>query len=70
MIATLWDINDESTTRLMSSFYRGLSQGSSPALELRRAQLELRQRYPEPYHWAPFVLVGRPDGAGIRLVTG
>ncbi len=54
----------------MRSFYSGLKPGSSPAVELRRAQLELREAYPEPYHWAAFILVGRPDGAGLQLAAG
>ena len=60
LVATLWDINDESTTRLMRSLYRGFAERPDPARQLREAQLGLREEKPEPYYWAPFVLVGRP----------
>ncbi len=61
VMATLWDVNDESTAALMRSFYRGLLDDPRPADQLRRAQRELRQRYAHPYYWAPFLLIGRPD---------
>ena len=37
---------------------------SSPTgpLALREAMQELRERYPHPYYWAPFVLVGKVFG--------
>ena len=60
VVATLWDVNDESTAQFMDSFYRDLLATEQPAAALRTAQLELRERYPHPYYWAPFLLVGRP----------
>src|SRR5262245_25369161 len=38
--ASLWNVSDLSTTRLMQSFYRHLAAGSSPAAALRQAKLE------------------------------
>ncbi len=61
VLVTLWDVNDASTASFMRSFYRLLQGGSSPAAALRSAMLEVRGSYSHPYHWAPFVLVGRPD---------
>ncbi len=61
VLVTLWDVNDASTASFMRSFYRLLQGGSSPAEALRSATLEVRESYSHPYHWAPFVLVGRPD---------
>ena len=60
VVATLWDVNDESTAELIETFYRHLLESQRPADALRVAQLELRERYPHPYYWAPFLLVGRP----------
>ncbi len=60
VVATLWDVNDESTAQFMEGFYRHLLASERPAAALRAAQLELRERYPHPYYWAPFLLVGRP----------
>jgi len=58
VIAGLWDVNDRSTSRLMSDFYRRLAVGRPPAEALREAKLELLRSagpYAKPYYWAPFV---------------
>jgi CHAT domain-containing protein len=60
-LATLWQVNDESTAIFMTEFYRQLaSSKTSKAEALRNAQLTLLQNkeYQNPYFWAPFVLVG------------
>ncbi len=62
-LGSLWDVNDESTTVLMSEFYRLLASGDgsiSKAEAFRQAQLVLLQdsKYGHPFFWAPFVLVG------------
>jgi len=41
VIATLWDVLDEPTNRLISSFYRRYQQGGEKSVALRAAQLEL-----------------------------
>ncbi len=59
-MVTLWDVHDRSTAEFMSAFYRQLSRRPNPALAARLAMQELREAYPHPYYWAPFVLVGKP----------
>jgi CHAT domain-containing protein len=61
VLASLWNVNDSATARLMKLFYEGIfSKGLSPAAALRAAQLELSKRpqLRSPYYWAPFVLQG------------
>lgn len=58
LLLSLWDAHDASTTEFMRSFYRHLCRGSARAAAVREAMLEVRQRFPHPYQWAPFVLVG------------
>lgn len=41
VVATLWDVADEPTHRLVSAFYRGLARRDDKAGALRAAQLEL-----------------------------
>lgn len=60
VVVSLWDVNDASTAELMRRFYLHL-QSTHRAEALRRTMLEIREIYPHPYHWAPFVLVGKPD---------
>ena len=57
-LATLWSVDDESTTELMSQFYRELKTGVTKAEALRRAQLAVLKHEKSPYFWAPYVLVG------------
>ncbi|MEM8612319.1 MAG: CHAT domain-containing protein, partial [Cyanobacteria bacterium P01_H01_bin.105] len=61
-LATLWQVNDESTSTLMVEFYQQLTAnpGMSKAAALRAAQLSLlkQPQYQQPFYWAPFVLVG------------
>lgn len=61
VLASLWSIPDESTARLMPSFYRALLQnGETKAEALRSAQRALLAdpATAHPYHWSAFILVG------------
>ncbi len=60
VVVSLWDVNDASTAVFMRRFYRHLERGMPRAKALQRTMLDLRERYPSPYHWAPFVLIGKP----------
>jgi CHAT domain-containing protein len=73
VIATLWDVADEPTYRLLPDFYRARGRGAHKAEALRSAQLRLLEHLragqikigdvslPEdPFLWAGFVLVGEP----------
>jgi CHAT domain-containing protein len=59
LVASLWLVQDETTAELMENWYEHLSQGVGRATALRNAQLALKDRFPHPYYWAPFVLIGR-----------
>jgi len=57
---SLWAVNDASTALLMDHFYSELEQGHRPAAAMRAAQCNVRRKYPHPYYWAPFLVIGRP----------
>jgi CHAT domain-containing protein len=59
LVLSLWDVHDDSTKEFMIDFYTRLQQGFSKTEALRAAMLELRQRCPHPYYWAPFTLIGK-----------
>ena len=59
LLLTLCDIHDQSTAEFMTRFYRHFEDGAGKASALRDAMIELRERYPHPFHWAPFALVGK-----------
>lgn len=59
-VASLWDIDDKSTSELFIAFYRIIKEGAdiNRAEALRQAQLEIKKRYDHPYFWSPFLLIG------------
>lgn len=60
-LATLWQVNDESTAQLMQHFYAELP-GKSKAEALRQAQLKLWQTrdkdWQVPAFWSAYVMIG------------
>jgi len=63
LLLTLWDVHDGSTSQVMTSFYRRLCDGQDRAVAFQSAVRELRETYPHPYYWAPFMLVGKVSAA-------
>lgn len=63
VIGGLWEVDDQSTARLMKDLYREVHAGKSPAESLRDAKLNLlgsAGAIRKPYYWAPFQLyIGR-----------
>jgi CHAT domain-containing protein/tetratricopeptide (TPR) repeat protein len=59
-ISTLWQIDDQATSAIMSSFYRRLIAGNGRSEALRQAQLEVRSRVHQPHLWAALILEGDP----------
>ncbi|MEP0771751.1 CHAT domain-containing protein [Coleofasciculus sp. FACHB-SPT36] len=59
-LATLWSVQDESTSKLMGEFYQQLLQGESKVKALRQAQISLlkQPKYAHPFYWSSFILVG------------
>ncbi len=57
-LATLWSIDDFSTTELMTQFYQELKTGVTKAEALQHAQLTMLKHEKRPYFWAPYILVG------------
>lgn len=61
VIATLWQVSDRRSARLMTQFYEGyLRRDLSPAAALRQAQLSLLEdpATAAPYYWAGFSFQG------------
>ncbi|MDX1629055.1 MAG: CHAT domain-containing tetratricopeptide repeat protein [Fulvivirga sp.] len=59
LVVSLWKVADQSTARLMTSFYSRMDQYSYRE-SLRKAKLDLlNSNYSHPFYWAPFILIGQ-----------
>lgn len=60
LLATLWEVDDLATARLMGYFYQNYQKGMSKPEALRQAQIALKNipEYKHPYYWAPFLMIG------------
>jgi CHAT domain-containing protein/predicted negative regulator of RcsB-dependent stress response len=64
LVLSLWEVNDVSTAKFMTLFYRELETGQSKPGALRQAALRLREQDPHPFYWAPFLLIGASSAPG------
>lgn len=62
LVLSHWNVNDESTAKLMALFYEQLAKGERKDKALRNAKLAFLQEANElqahPFYWGGFVLVG------------
>jgi len=67
VVATLWPVNDRSASRFMDRFYELLrAKGKGEALaqtqrDMISGLIPGAAECADPYHWAPFVLIGSSD---------
>jgi CHAT domain-containing protein/tetratricopeptide (TPR) repeat protein len=58
IVMSLWKVNDQTTQELMTAFYSFWMEGKSKREAFLLAQNKIRSNHPEPYFWAPFILIG------------
>lgn len=62
LVMSHWNINDESTSILMTQFYQYLAEGERKDVALRKAKLNFLENANEiqanPFYWGGFVIVG------------
>jgi CHAT domain-containing protein len=62
VVYSLWNANDQSTTEIMTNFYKNIKKGENKDLALNNAKKQFlatcapEQRH--PYYWAAFVIAG------------
>ena len=59
LLMSLWTVDDQATSEMMTDFYQGLRAFGSAGRALREAQLKMMKARPHPFFWSPFVLIGR-----------
>jgi len=66
LVASLWEVSDDSTVELMATFYKELEKGKGDRLDaLREAKLSLMRMtkgtakpFAQPWHWSSFQMYG------------
>ena len=58
LIMSLWKVSDDATQKLMRLFYQNWLTMGDKAKAFKKAQLQLKTQYKEPYFWGAFVLIG------------
>lgn len=58
LVVSLWKVPDAQTQELMVLFYQKILAGMPRGEALRRAQLDIRAKYPHPLYWGAFICVG------------
>jgi CHAT domain-containing protein len=59
VVTSLWKVDDKTTSTLMEAYYANLLAGQGRAGALREAMRALRQTWPHPHYWAPFIVLGQ-----------
>ena len=61
-LATLWFINDQATSMLISDFYKNLktetSASKAQALQMAQVKMIQNEGFKHPSLWAPFLMIG------------
>lgn len=62
IVTSLWNVNDQATSQLMSSFYKQMKTGCSKDRALWQAKLNFinsnKDIAAHPFMWSPFIVVG------------
>ncbi len=59
LILSLNKVNDEVTKDLMIAFYKYYISSNNIRESFRKAQLDIRTKYNNPYFWGSFILIGK-----------
>jgi len=62
IIMSLWEVDDQSATKIMQSFYKNLKRGNTKSEALRQAKLKylssVSSRRAHPHYWLGYISIG------------
>lgn len=62
VVSSLWNVNDKSTSSIMTEFYKNLKAGETKSMALTNAKRNYLKTHTlsekSPYYWSSFVLIG------------
>ena len=62
VISSLWNVNDKSTQKITTSFYKYIKKGKNKSEALRQAKLDYLNTHSlseaSPYYWSSLILIG------------
>jgi len=59
VVTSGWSVDDTATQELMTLFYSNLAKKLPKREALRQAQIELKKKFPQPFYWGPFTMIGQ-----------
>lgn len=57
LVMSLWSVSDAATMLMMTTFYKALLSGVPRHQAFLQAQAAVREVYPAPHYWAPFIML-------------
>jgi len=60
VLMNLWNVDLKASGEFMRTFYSKWRGGETKVAAARDAAVAVRQTWPHPLHWAPYILVGQP----------
>ena len=54
-----WSVPSQQTAELMNSFYKSPILTLDYSVALRLAKMEIREKYPHPFYWSSFFIIGK-----------
>jgi CHAT domain-containing protein len=71
VVSSLWSVNDQSTSEIMTNFYANIGAGQSKSEALNNAKRSYLANHTlselSPYYWSSFILIG--DSGSIDLTS-
>ena len=59
LIMSLWKVDDQATSLMMTEFYRNLLSGKTKreAFNMAQKAIKIKEKYEDPYYWAAFIML-------------